>query len=135
GVVTLVHDARVLDGSLAMLEKLAPQAGDQLRRSARHLTPLTLRAALAVDPGAGGSTAAKVKIDGRAGALRVALQGEAGAAGEALRLEKLAQLGAGQGEPQTPVGGEGGGGRIELNRLCRVLPVAQQAARATPGGQ
>ena len=52
GALTLDLDARALDGVTAALEKFAPQAADQLRRSAGRLTPLVLRASLAVDPGA-----------------------------------------------------------------------------------
>ena len=55
GALTLDFDARALDGVLVLLEKFAPQAADQLRRSAGRLTPLVLRASLAVDPGARGA--------------------------------------------------------------------------------
>ena len=129
GAVTLDLDARALDGILALLEKLAPQAGDQLRRSARHLTPLTLRAALAVDTGAGRSTAAKVKIDGRAGTLRVALQGEAGGAGEPLRLEDLAKLAAAKVNLSARLDGEESAALIELIGLDRFVTVDKRPAR------
>src|SRR5260370_3046929 len=65
GALTLDVDARALDGVVALVEKIAPAAGPQLRRSAARLTPLTLRAALGVDPAAAGHTAGKVKVDGR----------------------------------------------------------------------
>ena len=42
GTMTLDFDARTLDGLLVLLEKSAPQAADQLRRSAGRLTPLAL---------------------------------------------------------------------------------------------
>src|SRR5262249_51530736 len=139
GAVTLDLDARALDGILALLEKLAPQAGDQLRRSARHLTPLTLRAALAVDTGAGRSTAAKVKIDGRAGTLRVALQGEAGGGGGTISGHGLAPRARGAG------GVTGGGGcavgrrgECSADRTHRARPLRhrrQAAGAAGRGGQ
>src|SRR5262249_61304631 len=82
GAVTLDIDARALDGIVALMDKIAPESADQLRRSAGRLTPLTLRAALGLDPAAAGSGAvtAKIKLDARAGPLRAALQGEAGGA-------------------------------------------------------
>ena len=40
GAVTLDVDARALDGIVALVEKIAPEAGGQLRRSAARLTPL-----------------------------------------------------------------------------------------------
>ena len=52
GAMTLDLDARALDGVVALAEKFAPQVAEQLRRSAGRLTPLGLRASLAVDPAA-----------------------------------------------------------------------------------
>ena len=106
GALTLDLDARALDGVTAALEKFAPQTADRLRRSAGRLTPLVLRASLAVDPSATGAAAAngKFKIVGRAGAFRIALEGDAGAAGDALKLDNLAALAAREDECQRPPG-------------------------------
>jgi len=94
GAVTLDLDARGLDGVLALVDKFAPQAANQLRRSAGRLTPVTLRAALAVDPGAGGGagTSAAFKVDGSAGTFRIALQGDVGgmaSTSDAFRIDSL----------------------------------------------
>ena len=132
GAVTLDVDARALDGLTAVLEKFAPQAADQMRRSAARLTPLTLRASVAVDPGAAGSAAAnaKVKIDGRAGTFRVALQGDAGTPGNAFKLDNLAALGAAR---VNFSGRTGWRRRSSLGRAHgpRPLRCGRQAARAT----
>ena len=87
--MTLDLDARALDGVIAAVEKFAPQAAEQLRRSAGRLTPVTLRASLAVDrpqPGARLATAT-FKVDGRAGVSRLALQGDVGTASDAGKLD------------------------------------------------
>ncbi len=95
GALSLDLDARALDGVTALIETFAPQVADRLRRAAPRLVPLTLRAALAVEPDAAGTAAkATFKTDGRAGAFRVAVQGDAGAESEAFKLEKLAALAA-----------------------------------------
>ena len=54
GALTLDLDARALDGVLALVEKFAPQAAEQLRQLGRPRSrPLALRASLALDPGRG----------------------------------------------------------------------------------
>jgi len=135
GTVTLDIDARALDGIVALLEKIAPGSADQLRRSAGRLTPLTLRAALGLDPAAPGSGAvtAKIKLDGRAGTLRVALQGEAGAEREALGLEKLAALTAAKVNLGVRLDAEEGSTLIDLLGLDRFLVVDKRPARLTLG--
>ena len=133
GVVTLDVDARALDGLTAVLEKFAPQAADQMRRSAARLTPLTLRASVAVDPGAAGSAAAnaKVKIDGRAGTFRVALQGDAGTPGNAFKLDNLAALGAARVNFSGRLDGDDGAALVELMGLDRFVAVDKRPGRLT----
>ena len=124
GALTLDLDARALDGVTAALEKFAPQAAEQLRGSAGRLTPLALRASLAVEPSAPGATAAngKFKIVGRAGAFRVALEGDAGAAGDALKLDNLASLTAAKVNVSARLEGEDGAALVELIGLDRREP-------------
>jgi uncharacterized protein involved in outer membrane biogenesis len=133
GVVTLDVDARALDGIVALMEKIAPQSADQLRRSAGRLTPLALRAAFGLDPAAGGSGAAtaKIKVDARAGTLRVALQGEASAARDALGLENLAALAAGKVNLSARVDADEGSTLVDLLGLDRFLVVDKRPARLT----
>src|SRR6476619_6254535 len=104
-----------------------------LPTSAARLPPLTLRAALGLDPAAGGSGAAttKIKVDARAGALRVALQGEAGAARDAFRLENLAALAAAKVNLSARVDADEGSTLIELLGLDRFLVVDKRPARLT----
>ena len=133
GAVTLDLDARALDGIVALMEKIAPQSADQLRRSAGRLTPLALRAAFGLDPTEGGKGAAtaKIKVDARAGALRVALQGEGGAARDALRLENFAALAAAKVNLSARVDADEGSTLIELLGLDRFLVVDKRPARLT----
>jgi hypothetical protein len=81
GALTLALDARGIEGVAALTEKIAPQAAEQLRRSAGRFMPARLRASLTVDADAGvpdAAASAKFKIDGSAGAFRISLQGEGG---------------------------------------------------------
>jgi uncharacterized protein involved in outer membrane biogenesis len=129
GALTLDVDARALDGVLMLVEKIAPAASEQLRRSASRLTPLTLRAVLGLDPAAADSTAAKLKIDGRAGTLRV--QAEASATGDTVTRGTLAALAAAKLEFSARLDGDDGGALIELAGLDRILMAEKRPARLT----
>ncbi|OLB70713.1 MAG: hypothetical protein AUI16_24900 [Alphaproteobacteria bacterium 13_2_20CM_2_64_7] len=131
GAVTLDVDARALDGIVALVEKIAPEAGGQLRRSAARLTPLTLRAAVSLDPAAAGSAAAKIKIDGRAGAFRVALQGDAASASDAIKLDDLAALAAAKMNLSGRLDADDAAALIECIGLDRFLAVDKRPARLT----
>ena len=132
GTMTLDFDARTLDGLLVLLEKSAPQAADQLRRSAGRLTPLTMHASLAVDPGAAGSTAATAtfKIDGRAGVSRLALQGDVGTASDGGKLD-IAALGAAQMNVSGRVDADEGAALMDLIGLDRFIAVDKRPGRLT----
>jgi len=133
GAVMLDLDVRALDGVMALLEKIAPQAAEQLRRLGGRLTPAALRASLAIDPAAAGSAAAnaKFKIDGRAGTFRVALQGDADTAGDAFRLDNLAALGAAKVNLGGRLDADDGAALIELVGLDRFVAVDKRPARLT----
>jgi large subunit ribosomal protein L24 len=97
GTVTFDFDAHSLDGMTALIETLAAQGAAELRRLAPSISPVRLRASLALDPAvgsAGTNATAKFQIDGLAGRFRVAMQGDAGIAHDALRIDDLATLGA-----------------------------------------
>jgi uncharacterized protein involved in outer membrane biogenesis len=130
GAMTLDVDARTLDGILALVEKIAPEAGERLRRSAARLTPFTLRAAVSLDPAAAGSAAAKIKIDGRAGAFRVALQGDASAS-DAIKLDELAALAAAKVNLSGRLDADDAAALIECIGLDRFLAVDKRPARLT----
>ena len=129
GAVTLDLDVRALDGVMALLEKIAPQTAEQLRRASGRLTPATLRASLSVDPAAAGSANAKLKIDGRAGTFRVALQGDAGTASDAFKLENLATLGAAKVNLNGRLDADDGAALIEVIGLDRLVAVDKRPAR------
>ena len=131
GAMTLDVDARALHGILALVEKIAPEAAERLRRSAPRLTPLTLRAAVSLDPAAAGSAAAKIKIDGRAGAFRVALQGDAASANDAIKLNEIAALAATKVNLSGRLDADDAAALIECIGLDRFLAVDKRAARVT----
>ncbi|MGZ3352458.1 MAG: hypothetical protein ACXU89_26350, partial [Xanthobacteraceae bacterium] len=131
GALTLDLDARGLDGVTAALEKFAPQAAEQLRRSAGRLTPLVLRASLAVDPSTPAAATGKFKIVGRAGAFRVALEGDAGAAGDALKLDNLAALATTKVNVSARLAGEDGAALVELVGLDRFVVADKGPGRLT----
>jgi len=131
GAVTLDLDARSLDGVMAVVDKFAPRAADQLRRSLSRLTPVTLRAALAVDPGAtaGASANAKIRVDGRAGSFRIALQGDASIASDAFKLDNLATLAAAKVNLAGRLESDDGGALVDLVGLDRFIAVDKRPGR------
>src|SRR5207247_2056318 len=114
---------------VALVGKTAPATGEQLRRSAARLTPLTLRAALGLDPAEAVNTAAKLKLDGRAGTLR--MQAEASAMGDTVTRGIFAALAAAKLELNARLEGDDGGALIELAGLDRFLTAEKRPARLT----
>ena len=131
GAMTLDVDARALDGLVALLDKIAPEAGDRLRRSAGRLVPLTLRAAVSVDPAPAGGAAAKIKIDGRAGAFRLAMQGDAAGANDAIKLDDLGALAGARVDLSGRLDADDAAALIECIGLDRFLAVDKRPARLT----
>jgi uncharacterized protein involved in outer membrane biogenesis len=130
GALTLDLDARTLDGLTTLVEKFAPQTADQLRRSAGRLTPVALRASLAVDPGAAGNTAAnaKFKVDGRAGSFRIALQGDTGG-DDQFKPDNLAALKTAKTGLSLRVDADDGSALAELLGLDRFIAVDKRPGR------
>ena len=130
GALTLDLDARTLDGLTTLVEKFAPQTADQLRRSAGRLTPVALRASLAVDPGAAANTAAnaKFKVDGRAGSFRIALQGDTGG-DDQFKLDNLAALKTSKTGLSLRVDADDGSALAEFLGLDRFIAVDQRPGR------
>jgi uncharacterized protein involved in outer membrane biogenesis len=131
GAMTLDVDARALDGVVALLDKIGPEAGDRLRRSAGRLVPLTLRAAVSVDPAPAGGAAAKIKIDGRAGAFRLAVQGDAAGANDAIKLDDFAALAGAKVDLSGRLDADDAAALIECIGLDRFLAVDKRPARLT----
>ena len=131
GAMTVDVDARALDGLVALLDKIAPEAGDRFRRSAGRLVPLTLRAAVSVDPAPAGGAAAKIKIDGRAGAFRLAMQGDAAGANDAIKLDDLGALAGARVDLSGRLDADDAAALIECIGLDRFLAVDKRPARLT----
>src|SRR5262249_4852818 len=125
-------DARALEGVPARVATFAPQAADRIRGAAPRLVPLSLRAAIAVEPDAAGTAAkATLKTDGRAGAFRLALKGDAAAESEAFKLENLAALGAAKVSLSGRVETDDGSALSELVGLDRYVAVDKRPAKLT----
>jgi large subunit ribosomal protein L24 len=131
GALTLDLEARSLDGALTLMDKIAPQVSEELRRSAQRLTPLTLRASVALEPGkaAGAESIAKLKLEGRSGAFRIALQGDSNVPSDALKIDNLGALGAAKVNLTGRLEGDDAGALVELVGLDRHLSVEQRPAR------
>jgi hypothetical protein len=131
GTLTLDLDARALDGIVALLEKVAPDAAAQLRSSAGRLLPMLLRASLTMDPGSASNLVAnaKLKVDGRAGVFRLAVLGDASTASDAFKAAKLAALGAARINLMGRIETDDCGALMELARLDRFVAVDKRPAQ------
>src|SRR5262249_8822516 len=131
--VTLDLDARALDGILTLVEKLAPDAAEQLRNSATRVTPILLRASLIMDPGSTSNLLAnaKFKADGRAGVFRLAVLGDANTASEAFKVDKLAAAGSARINLIGRIDADDCQALMELARLDRFLAVDKRPAQLT----
>ncbi len=122
GAVTLDFDAHSLDGLLALIERFAREPADQLRRLAGRVTPVVLRASLALDPaslgGTGTNATATFKLDGRAGRFRIALQGDSGVASDVFKLDDLTTLGTAQVDLAGRLEADDGGALVDLLGLA-----------------
>ncbi|MGE3159195.1 MAG: AsmA family protein [Xanthobacteraceae bacterium] len=129
GTISLDLNARSLDGVATALARFAPNAAEELRRTAPQLIPMTLRASLAVDSpaikaaNAGSSNSnssnavARLRADGRAGAFHLALQGETAAAGRGFSVQGLELLKSANVTISARVESDDGRRLLELARL------------------
>jgi len=76
GALTLNLDARSLDGTLALLSRVAPRLTDRLRPVLTRLLPLKTRTTLTVSAGALRGSTAKLVLEGAAGPVRLVLTGD-----------------------------------------------------------
>jgi len=148
GTINLDLNARSLDGIATALARFAPQAAEELRRTAPQLSPMTLRASLAVDSPAAKSanakaanaksansktpqaaTVARFKADGRAGAFRLALQGETSASGRAFTVQGLELLKSANVKITGRVESDDGRQLLELARLDGLFAAEKQPGR------
>jgi hypothetical protein len=130
GSLTLDLDARSLDGVAALVGKFSASAAERIRRTASRLVPVKLRTSLTVDRDAaapGGSTTAKLKLQGSAGVLRLELQGDAG--GSALVSTDLARLGSARIHLNGVVDATDGAALADLLGLDRLVTVTQRSGR------
>src|SRR5262249_33458866 len=129
GTVTLDLDARALDGVVALLQRFAPAAAEQLRHSAPQVSPLLLRASITMDPGAASDANARLKVDGRAGPFRLAVLGDAFSPGEALKNDKLTALHAAKLNLIGRLESDDGAALIELAGLDHYVSIDKGPAR------
>ena len=146
GTISLDLNARSLDGIATALARFAPQAAEELRRTAPQLSPMKLHASLAVDSPVAKSASAKsanaksanaktpnsvarFKADGRAGAFRLTLQGETAAAGRAFTVQGLELLKSANVTMAAHVEADDGRQLLELARLDGVFAAEKQPGR------
>lgn len=129
GNVTLDLDVRTGDGVIAVLDKLAPDAARELRRSAGRYLPAKLTASLATDasPAAGSAPGTRFKIGGSAGQFAFSLEG--GATTDALAFTDLAKLGAARLDLTGSMSAAEGGALVGLVGLDRLVVADKGAGR------
>jgi uncharacterized protein involved in outer membrane biogenesis len=131
GAMTLDLDARSLDGITALIGKFSPPAADRIRRLASRSVPVKLHGSLALDREAaaasGGSSSARLKLQGSAGTFRLDLQGDAG--GNALASIDLTQLGGTKVHLAGVLDAGDGGALVDMLGLDRVVTVNQRSGR------
>jgi large subunit ribosomal protein L24 len=131
GTVTLDLDARSLDGLAALVGKFSPLAADRIRRVASRSVPVKLHTSLALDRdaagAAGGSTMAKLKLQGSAGTFRLDLQGDAG--GSVLASIDLTQLGGTKVHLTGVADANDGSALVDVLGLDRLISVSQRSGR------
>ncbi len=133
GAVTLELNARQFDGVAALIERIAPQAAAELRRSAQRVTPAKLSVALSV--GSGKASAAEAqgqfKVDGVAGALRIGMQGDVLADGVDLTAAGLARLRSARVNLAGEIEAREGAALLAILGLERAVAVDKGAGRIT----
>ena len=131
GTVTLDLDARGLDSMAALVGKFSLPAADRIRRVASRSVPVKMHASLLLDRDAagasGGSTLAKLKLQGSAGTFRLDLQGDAG--GSALASTDLTQLGGTRVHLTGILDATDGSALVDMLGLDRLIAVSQRSGR------
>ncbi len=91
GTVTLDLDAKNFSGIALLASTFLPQASDPIRRLADRVGAIKLRATLDVNAGSGDAAriAARLAVEGKAGAVRLNLQADASGEGLTLRNSQL----------------------------------------------
>jgi uncharacterized protein involved in outer membrane biogenesis/tetratricopeptide (TPR) repeat protein len=129
GNVTLDLDVRTGDGVIAVLDKLAPDAARELRRSAGRYLPAKLTGSLATDasPAAGGAPSTRFKIGGSAGQFAFSLEGAATT--DASAFTDLAKLGGARLDLTGSLSAADGGTLVQLVGLDRLVAADKGAGR------
>jgi uncharacterized protein involved in outer membrane biogenesis len=131
GSMTLDLDARSVDGVAALIGKFSAPLADRLRRTASRSVPVKLHASLSLDRDAagasGGSTLAKLKLQGSAGVFRLDLQGDAG--GSALASIDLTRLGGTKIRLTGLIDASDGSALVDMLGLDRMVTVNQRSGR------
>ncbi len=131
GTVTVDLDVRALDGVIALLDRVAPQAAGELRRAGGRFIPAKLRGSLAVDAPAARAArtpaGAKFKIGGNAGTFAFNLEGDAGTTDAT--FTDPAKLGTAKLDLTGRLEAQDGGALIDLIGLDRLVVVDKGAGR------
>jgi uncharacterized protein involved in outer membrane biogenesis/tetratricopeptide (TPR) repeat protein len=129
GNVTLDLDVRNADGVIAVLDKLAPDAAREVRRSAARYLPAKLQGSLATDAsGTAGSTpGTRFKIGGSAGQYAFSLEGDATT--DASAFTDLAKLGAARLDLTGSLAAADGGTLVQFVGLDRLVVADKGAGR------
>ena len=127
--MTLDLDVRNGDGVIAVLDKLAPDAARELRRSAARYLPAKLTASLATDAStaAGSAPGTRFKIGGSAGQFAFSLEGDATT--DASAFTDLAKLGAARLDLTGSLSAADGGALVGLVGLDRLVVADKGAGR------
>ena len=133
GSLDLDVDARRLDGLTALVERISPQAADELRRNAARIAPARLNVTLNVSGGktSPAESTGHFKIAGRAGAFLVSLNGEIGADGQHLNIANVAQLRSAKVDIGAEIAARDGSALLELLGLERIVALDRGDGRFT----
>ena len=122
GHINVDLDTRALEGFVALVDKIAPQAASVLRRGADRLAPAKIHAAVTVDKASAGSDA-KLDLTGQVGLMRLAINADA--------QGERSQPGAAHLHVESRLDADDGTALAALFGVDRVLGVDQLPGRAT----
>jgi large subunit ribosomal protein L24 len=128
GKMSAQVDVKNLAGVLALAEKFSPRAADSIRRLAGRLPPTRMYATLAFEE-SGPSTAIKLTLEGRSGAVRVSLLGEASRSPAEVAAGDFKALSAADFRFQGKLDSDEGAALIGLLNLDKLVAVDKRAAQ------
>jgi large subunit ribosomal protein L24 len=134
GTLAFGVDGRSFDGIAKLIEKFAPQAAAEFRRSTVHLVPAKLQALLTVGaepPPAAASPNAALRITGSAGGFKVDLQAQTHPAAATFTADTLSRLTNAKLDLTGRIDAGEGGALVELLGLDPLVAVGTPPGRLT----